>query len=486
MREQKNRVFWKVLSFLLLAALAMVGGACWLGRQPAPFPKVETECASFTESAKLLVNPNRGFLHMHGFLIQDEETDYRSTLANRFCRDTDTALTMIQVNLKEYRDGPISPAGMENLERLFEGLAGLNQQLIVRFLYDWDGENLETEPESREVVLTHMEQLGPLLKAYGDQIFTVQSLFVGDFAEMHHSKFLSEEDIRVLAGQLVEATAENTYLAVRTPRHWRIATEDSEPGENPLSSRLGLFNDGMLGSGNDVGTYGEGGKEQDGPYAAWQREEELAFQEELCRLVPNGGEAVLDNPYNDLENAIRDMSRMHVTYLSREHDGAVMEKWADSTVSEESCFDGMDGLAYVERHLGYRLVIREAEVAYDQETGRILAGAVIQNIGFAPIYREAQARVTFLDPESGAAHSYPVLQDVRDLEGGSERGRLLALEIELPVRELKAGSWDVFLELQDRASGRRILFGNEQDPEEYGYRLGWINFLGDGEDGAAN
>lgn len=486
MNKKKGGVFWKLLSFLLLAALALAGGKYWLDHRPQPFPEVETERGVFTESAKLLINPNRGFLHMHGFRIEDEEADYRPTLASRFCRDTDTSLTMIQINLKEYRDGPVSAAGMENLERLFQGLAGLDQQLILRFLYDWDGKNLETEPESREVVLTHMEQLEPLLREYGDEIFTVQGIFVGDFAEMHHSKFLSQEDIRSLAGRLAEVTAENTYLAVRTPRHWRIATGDSAPGQAGLPSRLGLFNDGMLGSGNDVGTYGEGSREQDGPYAAWQREEELAFQEDLCRLVPNGGEAVLDNSYNDLENAIRDLGRMHVTYLNREHDEEVLEKWAASTVSEEGCFDGMDGLTYIERHLGYRLVAREARLDYDQETGILSAGATVQNVGFAPVYREAQARITFYEQESGAAYSCPAPQDVRELAGGTENEQLLTLGVELSVGELSGGSWEVFLDLRDKASGQRILLGNEQEPEEFGYRLGKVSFLGDEEHGTSN
>ena len=48
------------------------------------------------------------------------------------------------------------------------------------------------------------------------------------------------------------------------------------------------------------------------------REEELAFQDVLCSSVPSGGEVIVDNPYNDLENAIADLKTMHVSYLNED------------------------------------------------------------------------------------------------------------------------------------------------------------------------
>ena len=39
-------------------------------------------------------------------------------------------------------------------------------QLILRFLYDWDGQNLESEPTELSQILTHMEQVGPIVNKY--------------------------------------------------------------------------------------------------------------------------------------------------------------------------------------------------------------------------------------------------------------------------------------------------------------------------------
>ena len=88
------------------------------------------------------------------------------------------------------------------------------------------------------------------------------------------------------------------------------------------------------------------------------------FQEKLCSRVPNGGEVIIDNEYNDLECAIADLKTMHVTYLNQDYDAAVLEKWASSAVQTSDCFDGMEGLSYIERHLGYRLVLSDVFMQY--------------------------------------------------------------------------------------------------------------------------
>ena len=77
----------------------------------------------------------------------------------------------------------------------------------------------------------------------------------------------------------------------------------------------------------------------------------------VCRPA---GEVIVDNPYNDLENAIADLKTMHVSYLNEDYDRNVLDKWAGTVVNTDDCYDGMDGWSYVERHLGYRLWIAGA------------------------------------------------------------------------------------------------------------------------------
>ena len=102
--------------------------------------------------------------------------------------------------------------------------------------------------------------------------------------------------------------------------------------DDSLMGRLGLFNDGMLGSESDLGTYGDTARrDATSPSYKGTRKEELAFQNNLCRYVPNGGEVIFNNTLSDLETSVSALRTMHVSYLNADNDGRVMEKWRNTT-----------------------------------------------------------------------------------------------------------------------------------------------------------
>lgn len=482
---KKGRTFKAAFLIIILVLLVLgLSGAIWKNHYEKMLARghgnVITESYRFTESARELQNPNRGFYYMHGFRINDEEADFRQNISNRFCKDEKTKLTLIQINLQYYRDKPISEQGLENIEALFETLEKLDKNLIIRFVYDWNGENMEYEPESVDIILEHMRQVGPILRKYKDCIFTLQGLFIGNWGEMNGTKYANPQDVPKLAMQLAEVTDDTTFLAVRMPMFWRIATQlpdvaTVERGDGSLASRLGLYNDGMLGSWSDYGTYGDHTKEEHGYYTYWNREQELEFQEELCKLVPSGGEVIVDNSYNDFENALQDMQRMHVTYLNRDYDRNVLNKWEKYTVTEEGCFDGMDGLSYIERHLGYRLLIQDVKMDYQYEEDILSVDIAMENVGFAPMYREAEVRVVLFSEETGELHSYEVTQDIRGLTGGTKSEESLDLQVQIPLAGETAKGYRMYLEITDALSGEPIELANEQEAMEYGYEIGTIN-----------
>jgi len=419
---------------------------------------------------------------MHGFHINDEETDFRQNIANRFCGDEDTKLTLIEFNLQSFRDGPISEQGLKNLEALFQALEQVDKKLIVRFLYDWNGENEQVEPEDIDVILEHMRQVGPTLQKYKDRIFVMQGLFIGNWGEMNGTKYSDSQSMQILAEELAGVTDPSTYLSVRMPMQWRIVTQIGDAsevvrGDGTLASRLGLFNDGMLGSWSDYGTYGDHTREEHGDFTYWNREPELAFQEELCKIVPIGGEVIVDNPYNDFENALQDMKRMHVTYLNEEFDRNVLDKWAEYTVTEEGCFQGMDGLSYMERHLGYRLLISEAALDYQLPEDRLSVDVTLQNLGFAPLYHDADVWIVLKEAESSNMHYYPAVCDLGVLTGGNDSGQTYTIHTELPLAGKAAGNYEIYFDIRDAASGERIFLANEQDPEACGYKVGTAELM---------
>lgn len=452
-------------------AILLIGGI--LLRYPTVNIKVEKH--DFAESSRELRNPRRGFYKIYMFLIEDESMDYPQYIRELFADDIDTTLSLVEINLRNYREGEITEAGLKNIEELFRALADIDKQLIVRFLYDWNGENDKYEPERIETILMHMQQLKPVLES-DSNIFIVQGLFIGHWGEMHGTMYSSAESMQRLAAQLDEVVDESVYLSVRTPSQWRSITGLEEGSRenlenHPLAGRMGLFNDGMLGSESDSGTY-EIYETEEGESAG--RLDELAFQEELCRIVPNGGEVIHDNSYNDFEDAIKDLETMHVTYLNSGYDEEVLSKWENTLVTEDGCFQGMDGRSYVERRLGYRLLIAGTDFEQERSSDHMKVRITIQNVGFAPLYREPVVSLLLYDTGTRNLRTYDIEGNLCSLAGGNESGRLLDLEFDMDLVELSNGKYELYFLLKDADTDAHILLANEQDEQQYGYYVGTV------------
>lgn len=467
-----------------IAVMMMVTGII-LNRDDKMWMRVRTDVVRFEESAKKLNNPNRGFYYIYDFSLSDEEINYQKIVENRFRQDLDTDLTLIQICLQEYRTGAISAAGLDNLDRLFQALEKTGKQLIVRFVYDIEGKNLLNEPQEIEIILGHMNQIGPILQEYSNHIFILQGLFVGNWGEMHGTRYSTRGSLRRLAMQLAAVTDESIYLAVRTPVQWRIITQNLGIENRKESScyvyetvseggwhRLGLFNDGMLGNETDYGTYGTGEIQKAGIYDKWNRQEELCFQDKLCRKVPNGGEVIDPNSFNDIDCAIEDMSTMHITYLNGAYDGSVLEKWKESVVREQSCFNGIDGYTYVERHLGYRLFIDQADITYRFWEKKIRVNITFKNAGFAPLYREPEVELYLWNVVEQEESRYRVECELGELTGGRQAGHSMKMQFCIELGKMERGKYEVYLRITDPMTGRHIQLANEQEEEEHGYKLG--------------
>lgn len=213
---------------------------------------------TFSEKAGSLKNPGRGLYHIKQFILSDEpkgrayyEADIGWFLQTQ--ADRDHTISLVEIDLKNYRDGAISEAALADMDVMLDVWEESGRKIILHFLYDLDGNSGAYEPEEIETILLHMEQTGPCLRKHKDVIFSMQGLFTGAWGEMHTTDFGSDADMRTLAMKLSEVTDPDTFLAVRTPAQRRAVTLNGTDEE--MSRRMGLYNDGMLGSESDLGTY---------------------------------------------------------------------------------------------------------------------------------------------------------------------------------------------------------------------------------------
>ena len=393
--------------------------------------------------------PERGFYSILRYMASEFPAPPTGSV-----EDERDGLILAEINLCRYAEAPLSERALRGIDDLFHDLRSPDRGIIVRFLYDWEGNCLRAEPKSLNRILGHMEQLGPLLRDNAGAIFLSQGFFIGSWGEMHGSRFLRKDDLRQLYRAFTEASGGLVRPSVRTPALWRSVTGFSLPpggssAEPPPVSLPGLFNDGMLGSESDLGTYaGE-------PSA---RERELAFQDQLCRLVPNGGEVVGSAPCSDPEAALDSLSRMHVSYLNRGYDASTLDKWRNAPFPGSGLWRGRSFFDYVEAHLGYRFVVREAALRRSLFSGALTARVTLENTGFAPIYHDAEARLVFAG--EGGELSFPMTGSLFGLCRGMGV-RVFEAKLLSPDARLGAGAFDVYFRLTSRKYGVAVPTANQ-------------------------
>ena len=310
----------------------------------------------------------------------------------------------------------------------------------------------------------------------------MQGIFIGNWGEMHGSEFMDDTSVHTLINRLNESIDSSIYLSVRTPAHWRMITNlydvpkkfpAFQANEN-LMARLGLYNDGMLGSASDLGTYGDTNrKDATSPSYKGTREDELKFQNTLCQYVPNGGEVVSDNAYNDLPSAVEALTTMHVSYLNADYDNTVLDKWKNTTWNQSDAFCGCDGYTYIQAHLGYRYLVTNCTVKTSGFLNPQLNLSIgLQNTGFGNALKEFQATLKFKDIETKEITSVPIDYDLRKLKSTQKK----TLSVSLPQKSLKSGSYQVFLSITDAQSKKQISLANTQDMQEEGLLLGRMEY----------
>ena len=424
------------------------------------------------ESTDMLRNPGRGWYEIHTF--RSEEAHVPEVYLN-----SEDSLVLVRIRIGtegEELDG----AELNRIDRILSAFSG-RRDMIVRLLYDLDGKGMESEPSLFCRAERHLEQLVPILKKHAPSIYIYQGMLVGSWGEMHTSRFLSKKHLNRLAKWLVDAAGEEFFLAVRRPCQWRMLipeksvnrttklskNESQDTQEERKSSvlhknvcaqkaygRIGLFNDGILGSDTDLGTYGSEGDSSTEWENAWPAEEEQIFQENLCRYVPNGGEAVYgeDTERQTLEQIVSRLSRMHVSYLNRCHDERVLSYWRGMKWEKPGVWQGMNGFDYIGRHLGYRFVVRQAEMRRCQEEGKAVLWVTIENVGFSCMYEQAEV---FLEYEG--MDGQPGREEIFCDVAGWGSGETVSFSHTVPVR---AGGY--YLSMYRAKDHCPVFFANKQ------------------------
>lgn len=405
------------------------------------------ELSELIESTEELYNPGRGWYQIHTFetgtCVTPEEM--RSSL-----HETD-ALVLLLIRIPA-RPKALSQKDLDWIRSILRTFSEAGKDILLRFVYDLEGKGLENEPDRFAIVEKHFQQLSELMGTQQQFIFVYQGILVGSWGEMHTSRYLSSRYLSRLASIFRESTGGRIYHSVRKPVQWRqlFVREDWERAAK--IAKTGLYNDGILASETDLGTFGNQSGEEAGWEQSWLPLEELDFEERLCRYAPQGGEVVYGEMTEkmSLEQIAGRLSRMNLSYLNRDHDKRVFEIWKKLRWEKEDVWQEMNGFDYIGRHLGYRFVVRQAILKPKRKEMKLQLE--IENIGFARMYEEAELLLEYEDSQ-GNTETQRIETDVRNWNPG-ERVCL--------SQSLISGAGKYFLSMRRCHDGRRVYFANRQ------------------------
>ena len=392
---------------------------------------VKTE---FTEDKTNIPNPERGFYSPYGFSRATSSISKSQLEADRLQGRT---VALYEFWLQDYMDKDIDDAYLENITKAFSVMREGGNKCAVRFGYT-QRQNANPTDAPRSIVMRHIEQIAPIIKANSDVILCLQAGFIGAWGEWYYttnfkfgpSKYEDYEDRREVVNALLDALPSNRQIEVRCP-HYKIGllgiektdtlTHETAYKDTP-KARIGGHNDCFVATDNDQGTF--------------QGKAMRTFWEGDTQYTIMGGETCATSNWSGCSNSLKQLGLQHWTYLNIGYHGGVLRGWRD-----EGC------MPEIELRLGYRLVMHESYISDNITAGsNVRTVFKLSNDGWAAPINPRALEVIIVNKDSGE-------KTVIDVPASEVNPRFWLAgkkpQFEVDFTAPAAGSYTLYLNLPD-------------------------------------
>ncbi len=360
---------------------------------------------------------------------------------------------------------PLTQDMLDAFEATLDGVRKRGKSAIVRFSYDpWYNGTKDCDPD-QNVILGHLKQLAEVYSRNTDVITYVELGMYGSWGEMHSSKNATNANIAKALQTLLSATPAEIKIGVRRPdivAEWLKVNDennysgfdiDSERFQNALKQkgdtiyRVGMYNDGYLGSSSDLGTVGMGASGHQ-----MTREMMVKWLETYSQLTPYGGELVAnqngDNPINTPEYLSVEGFQTHTSYLNYEWHQPTILGWKEMVFNgDDAEYNGCDGYTYVANHLGYRFILRNSTLPDSIAKNQIVPiKLMIENVGFANLTK--QKKVTFMLVANDNQYEMIPNDAINPCEWKSQESVEINTSITLP-NDVEIGNYQLYLRISE-------------------------------------
>lgn len=404
-----------------------------------------------------LANPERGFRFEIKVGLEGSATENKWPFEDY--KDDGIVMTQAYCYLSKYWNTDIAQSQLDALQASFDRARRDGVKFVLRFAYQ-DGS--EEGCPSIERILSHIEQLTPLIRKNIDVIYTLQTGWIGSWGEFHSDPNGLDKDSSAVAAVLnatLKMLPNNRSTMMRCMRYRTKAEEYAGAGQLDMS-RVGFFNDGTLAGTLDGCTF---------DHIAYKGDKEFDEVTEKCPNLPIDGE-LFWNTVPDLQsaNAINAIHRFilhHYTTFSVVHSNSELapaqgsiygsiDSWKATPFSanmlkaqglpcDENYFRHHplpSAYEYIRDHLGYRLETVKADISFE---GRNYSGkAIVRNVGFA---RPINPRPVYLVlyNRKGEVYEMATGMDAREFQPWQEVEIPLSgmLPADAPKGRYKAALW---------------------------------------------
>jgi hypothetical protein len=436
------------LSLVAVGALLLTSVAVAAPASAASAAESDPVTVSYTESDGVIANPQRGFYKHTETHYRADDTGYTPLDGATLESYREQGITQILrvFYLEKFVANPVlDDAYLDLVQADYDAARAAGVSVITRFAYVQGGDFPYNPPygdASLDVVLAHVSQLGPILRANADVIPVVQNGLIGLWGEGYYTDHfvadpanpgvVTEQDWAnrsAVTQALLDELPADRGVQVRTmmskqkmlgvPAAASSAVTAADAYTDSALARVGHHNDCLLAAPDDWGTFLSDPITLDQEYLAAD-----------SLYVPVGGETCNVNPpRSEWESASAELERYHYSYLNRDYNQDVLNSWGEA------------GLEETAQRLGYRFVLTSSTVT-PQADGTALVSVDVRNDGWAAPYTPRNAVLALTD-ENGSTIDVPFSSnaDARFWLPGTTTTLSVTLD------EVPEGSYDLALAL---------------------------------------
>jgi hypothetical protein len=389
----------------------------------------------YSEDQSDFSNPERGF-----FSQQASYSDSPSPLTKGFLDGLiSSKITLVRkvYVFNTFREGPVSAEFLSHVQEDMDLLRENGFKMIIRFAYTFN----EPKPHldaPLDMVLSHIDQITPLLQNNADVIALMEAGFIGEWGEWHDSSngLANSTDMRTILFKLLEALPKKRVVAVRYQQakkdifNTAEPISDSEAFDQSNRSRTAHHNDCLVADVDDWGTYW--------PIDAESLDAQKSYLNQENKFLPQEGETCNCNPPgSDCVKSLKELEKMRWSALNKDYEPCVLNSWI-----REGCYDE------ITKRLGYRFRLIESKVPKSVRADSLMSFSfIIENDGFASPYNARDLELVLRSRSDGTIFRFRLTYDPRNWlpdNGKISVNPTVALPVSMPP-----GIYDVLLNLPD-------------------------------------